>query len=71
MRSWSRFYIETDVLFTHSPHDRHAPLLAAARAPDGAALGAAIGAHLHSNQREVARSLESILGTADPDPDHR
>jgi DNA-binding GntR family transcriptional regulator len=54
-------YIETDVLFTRSPHDRHLPLLDAARDRDAPRLRAAIGEHLRSNLHEVSESLRQIL----------
>lgn len=54
-------YIETDVLFTRSPSDRHRPLLTAAHARDATAMGAAITEHLRNNEREVAQSLQQIL----------
>lgn len=57
-------YIETDVLFTRSPRERHEPLIAAARARDGDALRAAMTAHLRSNHAEVAQSLRRILPPA-------
>jgi DNA-binding GntR family transcriptional regulator len=60
-------YMETDVLFTHSPRERHQPLLAAARARDGEILRAAMTAHLRSNHEEVARSLKRILPTPPAD----
>lgn len=54
-------YMETDVLFTRSPRERHEPLLAAARARDGEALRAAMTDHLRHNHEEVAGSLKRIL----------
>jgi DNA-binding GntR family transcriptional regulator len=57
-------YIETDVLFTHTPQERHEPLLAAARGRDGEALRVAMIAHLRSNHDEVAGSLKQILPIA-------
>ncbi|MGI8712000.1 MAG: GntR family transcriptional regulator [Solirubrobacteraceae bacterium] len=54
-------YIETDVLFTRSPRDRHRPLLDAARARDSRRLRAAVGEHLRSNLDEVSGSLQQIL----------
>jgi hypothetical protein len=40
--------VETDVLFTHRPRERHEPLLAAARARDGDVLRAAMTRREHS-----------------------
>jgi DNA-binding GntR family transcriptional regulator len=60
-------YLETDVLFTHTPRERHEPLLAAARERDRATLRAAMGAHLRSNHAEVAGSLTRILPTVTHD----
>jgi DNA-binding GntR family transcriptional regulator len=57
-------YMETDVLFTHTPRERHEPLLAAARARDSDVLRAAMTAHLRSNHHEVAGSLKRILPPA-------
>jgi DNA-binding GntR family transcriptional regulator len=54
-------YMETDVLFTRSPRERHEPLLAAARERDGEALRAAMIDHLRHNHEEVADSLTQIL----------
>lgn len=54
-------YLETDVLFTRSPRERHQPLLAAARARDGAALRAGMTAHLRSNYEELSGSLKRVL----------
>jgi DNA-binding GntR family transcriptional regulator len=54
-------YMETDVLFTRSPRERHEGLLAAARARDGKALRAAMTDHLRRNYEEVAGSLKRIL----------
>lgn len=54
-------YIETDVLFTRSPHDRHRPLLDAARSRDRATVAAALTDHLQSNEREVMQSLQRCL----------
>lgn len=54
-------YIETDVLFARSPHDRHRPLLEAARARDPAMVAAALTEHLQSNEREVVASLERTV----------
>ncbi len=60
-------YIETDVLFTRSPHDRHACLLAAARSRNPAEMREAVTQHLRSNEREVADSLNVILGKSSSD----
>lgn len=57
-------YIETDVLFTRGPRERHDPLLAAARGGNGDALRAAMTHHLRSNHEEVAGSLKRILPEA-------
>lgn len=54
-------YIETDVLFTRSPYDRHRPLLDAARARDSSAMAAALTEHLESNEREVVKSLQQTI----------
>lgn len=54
-------YIETDVLFTRSPYDRHRPLLDAARSRDSATVSAALTDHLENNEREVVRSLEQTV----------
>jgi DNA-binding GntR family transcriptional regulator len=54
-------YMETDVLFTRSPRQRHEPLLTAARARDGDALRTAMTDHLRRNYQEVAGSLRRIL----------
>jgi DNA-binding GntR family transcriptional regulator len=54
-------YIETDVLFTRTPRERHEPLLVAARARDGELLRSTMTVHLRSNHEEVAGSLERIL----------
>jgi DNA-binding GntR family transcriptional regulator len=54
-------YIETDVLFTRSPRERHEPLLVAARAGDGELMRSTMRAHLRSNHEEVAGSLKPIL----------
>jgi len=54
-------YIETDVLFTRSPRERHEPLLVAARAGDGELMRSTMAAHLRSNHEEVADSLKRIL----------
>lgn len=51
-------YIETDVLFTRSPYDRHRPLLDAARSRDSSTMAAALTEHLENNEREVVRSLQ-------------
>lgn len=52
-------YIETDVLFTRSPYDRHRPLLDAARTRSSATLGQAVAQHLDNNEREVVESLQA------------
>ncbi len=57
-------YMETDVLFTHSPRERHERLLAAAAARDAEGLRAAMTRHLRSNHEEVADSLTRILPSA-------
>ncbi len=54
-------YIETDVLFTRSPYDRHAPLLEAARSGKGSTLGKALTQHLDSNEREIVKSLQESI----------
>ena len=54
-------YMETDVLFTRSPRERHEPLLVAARARDDERLRSTMTAHLRSNHEEVAESLKWIL----------
>lgn len=54
-------YVETDMLFTRSPRDRHLPLLDAARSRKAATMRKALTDHLQSNEREVAKSLETIL----------
>jgi DNA-binding GntR family transcriptional regulator len=53
-------YMETDVLFTRSPHERHEPLLVAARAGDGERLRSAMTADLRSNHEEVAGILPRV-----------
>ena len=50
-------YIETDVLFTRSPEQRHRPLLEAARTRNAAKMRKAVAAHLQSNEREIVKSL--------------
>jgi DNA-binding GntR family transcriptional regulator len=55
-------YIETDVLFTHSPYDRHRPLLDAARSRKTSTVAAALKKHLESNERELVKSLEQTIG---------
>ncbi len=57
-------YIETDVLFEHSPHDRHRPLLDAARAHNAATTRAALTEHLQSNEREIVKSLRETMTSA-------
>ncbi len=57
-------YIETDALFTRSPRERHAPLLAAAQARDGQRLRDAMTDHLRRNHDEVAGKLTLILPPA-------
>lgn len=54
-------YIETDVLFTRSPYDRHRPLLDAARLRDPSTMAAALTEHLESNEREVVNSLQQTV----------
>jgi DNA-binding GntR family transcriptional regulator len=54
-------YLETDVLFTRSPYDRHRPLLDAARTRKGTTLGKALKDHLESNEREVVKSLQETI----------
>jgi DNA-binding GntR family transcriptional regulator len=54
-------YIETDVLFTRTPRERHAPLIDAASRRDPDALRARMTEHLRSNHEEVAASLRRIL----------
>jgi DNA-binding GntR family transcriptional regulator len=56
-------YIETDVLFTHSPHDRHRPLLDAARTCSSAKVRKALADHLQSNEREIVKSLIASMGS--------
>ena len=56
-------YIETDVLFTRSPYDRHRPLLDAARSRQGTTLGRALTEHLDSNEREIVKSLLETIGS--------
>jgi DNA-binding GntR family transcriptional regulator len=56
-------YMETDVLFTRSPRERHEPLLAADRTRDGEALRAAMTDHLRHNHEEVAGGLKRIVPT--------
>lgn len=60
-------YIETDVLFTRSPYDRHRPLLDAARSRNSSTMAAALTDHLESNEREVVKSLQQTI--ADPASD--
>lgn len=63
-------YLETDVLFTRSPRDRHLPLLTAARSRKSATMRKALTDHLQSNEREIVKSLtETILASAgEPGP---
>lgn len=60
-------YMETDMLFTHSPRERHERLLAAAQARDAERLRATMTDHLRSNHEEVADSLTRILPSAPAD----
>ncbi len=57
-------YIETDVLFTHSPYDRHRPLLDAARTRSAATMRTALTDHLESNEREIVKSLRETMTSA-------
>ncbi len=54
-------YIETDVLATRSPYDRHAPLLQAARSGRGSTVGKALTEHLDGNEREIVKSLQESI----------
>ncbi len=54
-------YVETDVLFTRSPHDRHRPLLDAARSREPERLARTLTEHLESNQREVVAGLQQTI----------
>ncbi|MBV9819629.1 MAG: GntR family transcriptional regulator [Solirubrobacterales bacterium] len=54
-------YGETDVLETRSPHDRHRPLLVAARTRNAARVSTAVTQHLQSNEREIAKHLRGTL----------
>ncbi|HLH66980.1 MAG TPA: GntR family transcriptional regulator [Solirubrobacteraceae bacterium] len=56
-------YIETDALFERTPHERHSPLLDAARTRDPDAVASALTAHLESNEREVVKSLQQSIAT--------
>lgn len=57
-------YLETDVLRTRSPHDRHAPLLEAARSRSTRTMRKAITDHLQSNEREIVTSLRQTVADA-------
>ncbi|MDQ6840798.1 MAG: GntR family transcriptional regulator [Actinomycetota bacterium] len=54
-------YLETDVLFARSPHDRHLPLLEAARSRESAQMREAITSHLQSNEREIVKNLRDTI----------
>ena len=56
-------YIETDVLFTRSPDDRHRPLLEAARSRSSETMAQALTKHLESNELEVVRALQQTAAT--------
>jgi len=61
-------YLETDVLFAHSPRERHLPLLEAARARTSLAMRKALTSHLRSNEREIVKSLkQTVLAASDGD----
>ena len=51
-------YIETDVLFTRSPYDRHRALVQAARSRKPAAVAKELTKHFESNELEVVRALQ-------------
>lgn len=54
-------YIETDVLSTRSPYDRHRPLLDAARSRTGSTMAKALSKHLENNEREIVKRLRKTL----------
>jgi DNA-binding GntR family transcriptional regulator len=58
-------YIETDVLHTRPPRERHLPLLEAARGGSSRTMRKALAEHLQSNEREIVKSLRSIIGDSD------
>jgi DNA-binding GntR family transcriptional regulator len=55
-------YIETDVPQAHSPHDRHRPLLDAARSGSVKTMRTALTDHLRANEREIVASLGPTIG---------
>jgi DNA-binding GntR family transcriptional regulator len=55
-------YNETDVLHARSPHDRHRPLLDAARSRSAETMRKALTDHLQANEREIVASLPHTLG---------
>jgi DNA-binding GntR family transcriptional regulator len=64
-------YIETDVLFTRSPYDRHRPLLDAAKSRKSSKVATALTKHLESNELEVVKALQQTVGAPSDGPTAR
>lgn len=58
-------YIETDVLRTRSPRERHRPLVEAARSRSTKTMRLAITDHLGSNEREIVTSLRQTMSDSE------